>query len=367
MKISTERKVTFLLVVTSYCYIFIFLLPEKTTRPVSNLQELKTPIKRSFSFNEIFNDDDRLLANSIVNDDVRSSTTHGSRASNHSAPVVEPPDSKTWLKRSSMIHPRPDKSSRDIVIPKIINKIYFEMSGGFPTTNNTAAVSWQNIKRAHESWGIMNPEYDIRYFSLDLAREYLDDYFHPKFLRAFDCLEAFASKADLFRLALLYREGGWHSDWKQTCLKLHTLNNLAAKRTELFFTYDAGNYHGVKEECIQNGFLGAIPGHPFIARTITSTFKNIQSRNYGKIALQNAGGPCELGEAMKAYEKELGTTDPKVKIGIFSGHYFWEDTKIILYKCPQCGSNQDWEKGNNYNELHAKRMFYCQDATSILN
>ena len=65
-------------------------------------------------------------------------------------------------------------------IPKIINKIYFAKDGQYP-----AHVS-EEIKQAHRTWSNLNPGYEIRYFNLITARQYLRRHFHPVFLRAFD-------------------------------------------------------------------------------------------------------------------------------------------------------------------------------------
>ena len=73
----------------------------------------------------------------------------------------------------------------------------------------------------------MNPGYQIRYFDLLACRKYLQDFFHPVFLRAFDCIEAFGGKANLFRYLVIYREGGFYSDWKQVCLKEGLLDELS--------------------------------------------------------------------------------------------------------------------------------------------
>lgn len=107
----------------------------------------------------------------------------------------KPPPIEEWLTRSPALFPL--KTGE---IPRIINKMYFQKQGGY-------SVDHINIAAAHKSWQEMNPGYNVRYFDLNLARQYLREHFHPVFLRAFDCIQAFAMKSDLFRMALLYREG----------------------------------------------------------------------------------------------------------------------------------------------------------------
>ena len=156
------------------------------------------------------------------------------------------------------------------------------------------------------SWGDMNPGYLVRYFDLRLARGYLRRHYHPAFLRAFDCLEAFASKSDLFRMTLLYREGGWHSDWKQTCLQRHLLRNLTSSTdndvyddnddgttTDFFAARDHDNFSndtGVDHSCVVNASIGSRPGHPVVDAFLERLLINVRTSRYGG----DAGPACAV-------------------------------------------------------------------------
>lgn len=134
----------------------------------------------------------------------------------HISITPQPPPQDTWLISSS------ESTQQQIDrIPKIINRIYFAKDGNYPEVVSDA------IKQAHKTWFDNNPGYQVRYFNLIKARRYLHKHFHPVFLRAFDCIEAFAGKSDLFRMALLYREGGFHADWKTVCLEKNLLERIS--------------------------------------------------------------------------------------------------------------------------------------------
>ncbi len=133
----------------------------------------------------------------------------------------KPPPEDIWLVQND----DENTISFDGKIPKLINKLYFQIDGQFPFVEYIALM--KNLTKAHKSWQDMNPGYTVRYFNLIASRNYLREYFHPVFLRTFDCIEAFAGKSNFFRMALLYREGGWHSDWKQVCLKPNLLDRIA--------------------------------------------------------------------------------------------------------------------------------------------
>ena len=131
-----------------------------------------------------------------------------------------------------------------------------------------------NMQRAHMSWRQLNPAYDIRYFDLNACRLYLKLHFHPIFLRAFDCLEAYAAKTDLFRYLLVYREGGWYSDWKEVCLKENLLDFLSEGNTTWFSTKDPYS-KDLKMLCHQNAFFGATPRHVVLRNVIRRVLNNI--------------------------------------------------------------------------------------------
>jgi len=267
-----------------------------------------------------------------------------------------PPDKKLWLLRHKN---HPNSTGK---IPQYISMIYLQRDGQLMDENTNPA-----IKLAHDSWTIMNPEYDIRLFNLLVARKYLQEYFHPVFLRAFDCVQAFAGKADFFRLVVLYRDGGWYSDWKQKCVKKNLLADISRNNT-LYIIRDNGNEYSRSHECYSNAFIGATPQHPVIAKSIEVILKNIRGNYYGAHAL-DATGPCAFGkairEAKEQYDLNLDAMDGDFREDPPYSYFFRNDEKVIMHKCEDCGASQDWDLGNNYFELWWNKNYYCEDAASI--
>ena len=56
-----------------------------------------------------------------------------------------------------------------ISIPKIIHKVIIQDSGDLPNF----PLEPKELQEAHDSWKIMNPEYEIKYYSMNDCREYL--------------------------------------------------------------------------------------------------------------------------------------------------------------------------------------------------
>jgi len=257
------------------------------------------------------------------------------------------PPQEEWL-----IEDEPPHSDH---IPQTITKVFIQKPTGFPLISEMT----EELKAAHATWHEMNPDYRIQYFDLKLCREYLAEYFHPIFLRAFDCIEAFAGKNNLFRMAVIYREGGWYSDWKQECLKDDLLNILSKDR-ELVMFEDQWT-HGA----IQNAFFGAIPQHPLIGVQLKLIFDHIQSDDY-PVNVYWTTGVGVFGEAYKiAYEKDLVTKDVVAGTYNCTNQFYYNNTRIVNHKCRNCGQGQSWPHGNDYKKLHAQGHYYCQDRKSL--
>jgi mannosyltransferase OCH1-like enzyme len=154
-------------------------------------------------------------------------------------------------------------------IPRVIHKVFLSKNGKLSSLQSNEVTVNEGLQGAHQSWMSKNPGYRLHYYSLQDARAYLHRHFHPIFLRAFDCIEAFAGKTDFVRLAIVYREGGWYSDWKEECLKDGLLDWLATEpfkeqgaMTSAFFSRAFGTPHVIKYKYFMNGFFGAQPRHP---------------------------------------------------------------------------------------------------------
>lgn len=191
-----------------------------------------------------------------------------------------------------------------VSVPKVIYKIFLTGDGKLPDYESHSKVQ----RDALLSWTTKNPGYTLKYFGLDDCRTYLKNYFHPVFLRAFDCIEAYAGKANLFRAAVVYREGGWYSDWKEEVKVEGFLDKIALGgwgenrpgSQTIIFTWDRGIEYTRKNWCIMNAFFGAQPRHPLLAEVLKLILLNVHNRYYGPIAVCNTG-PCVYGQAYKNF------------------------------------------------------------------
>lgn len=263
-------------------------------------------------------------------------------------------------------------------IPQLLHKVLFTNDGGLTAFQDSSSFL-KGVRDANLSWRKKNPGYHIHYYSLRDARAYLRRHYHPVFLRAFDCIQAFAGKADLFRYALVYREGGFYGDWKQECLKDGLLDRLATgvikhRNTTAVFSTEVGRIHSRRNGYLANGFFGAVPRHPVLARAMELVVLNVQAEYYGPLDTSSTG-PGVLGMAMT----EIKQQQPMLVESIYFPAYKWnkfstEGEHTIVHKCDDCHEPappnskliRHWKGGNDYSYLFHHKQFYCQDAPSIL-
>lgn len=237
-------------------------------------------------------------------------------------------------------------------IPKIIHKVYIEHSMKLPTELS------ENIKKAHESWTLLNPGYKMKFYSGDDCIKYLQQHFGSEYVDIFNNINAYAGKCNFFRMCVVYNEGGWYSDWKQVCLK--PIHEWVHKDLEFVGFYDIWNLETTKKHCGQNATFGSIPKHPILKKTIELIKDNVKNKYYGKGALYTTG-VCVYGRAIHETLPKLKSNSYKFGSHIIYKNYPYmtmNNIKVIQHKCKSCDTSQNWENGNNYNKLWEDRNYY---------
>jgi len=180
-----------------------------------------------------------------------------------------------------------------------------------------------------------NPEYDYYLFGDYECREYLKRYYTPEYLQAFDEVIPGAFKADFWRYAVLYREGGVYVDIDLDIL--HPLDFCISKDTDFISIKDINSYK--HSNAIFQAFIATIPKYIFLQRTLQLCLSNIQKNYYNDYITLGITGPVMMGEAMNcALGKDLG--DP-----FEFGEYEYRNSKYKLFLfCSETGDINN-EKG----------------------
>ncbi len=116
------------------------------------------------------------------------------------------------------------------------------------------------------SWATKNAGYEYKLFSLRSATEFLTKYLPDPVVRAFQRSREPAQKADLFRLAWLYVEGGFYADADDRCME--SLEKIDVTSFGLLVYQE--NFGS-----IANNFIGAAPRHPIIGAALNNAVSAI--------------------------------------------------------------------------------------------
>lgn len=230
-------------------------------------------------------------------------------------------------------------------IPKIIHKIYIEHSMKIPENKII------EFKEAHDSWKLLNPDYEIRYWSGEDCEQYLSENFGERYLNVFRKLKPYSYKCDFLKFCIIFKEGGWYSDWKQkTYINLNSIGD-----NDLICFHD----HGIPElnyrRSISCGFFGSVKSNPIIELAMNQIIYNVENNIYGLHPLDPTG-PYNFGKALWTF---LENKEYKILFGIYKANFYSIDNKIIIkHKTDNNIYNQNWENGNNYGEMWYQKDIY---------
>ena len=153
----------------------------------------------------------------------------------------------------------------------------------------------QNVLRLKSE----NPEFKFHLFDDVDCRKFITDNFHDLVVKCYDKIIPGAYKADLWRLCILYINGGIYMDIKLNCINGFKLIYLT--KSEHFVQDRPRSLCRIP---IYNAFLACKPKNPFILAAIYEIVENIQKKFYGDCWL-SVSGPVLLGKLALKHNKQL--------------------------------------------------------------
>ena len=131
----------------------------------------------------------------------------------------------------------------------------------------------ENVDRMRK----VNPEFNIQLFDCDERREFIKNNFSEDILIAYDILKPGAYKADLWRLCILFINGGIYIDIKFNCI--NNFKFIALTEKEHLVIDRPG--HWKKEEIgLYNALMVFKPKNILLLICINKISDNIKNKNY---------------------------------------------------------------------------------------
>ena len=133
-----------------------------------------------------------------------------------------------------------------------------------------------------------NPNFEFIIYDDNDCREFIKNNFSNEVLWAFNKLIPGAYKADLWRLCILYKYGGYYLDIKYGCINGFKLIDLSEKE---HFTMDRPKHY------IYNAVMICKKDNPFLIKCIEKIIHNVKTNYYGPSCLSPTG-PGMLGQVI---------------------------------------------------------------------
>ena len=145
---------------------------------------------------------------------------------------------------------------------------------GVPAPTGYVAEAMRSVREAfptgrYTCWG------------LEEAAALIDEHFAPDVLRAFECLQPYAYKGDLFKYCLLHVHGGWYADVGTRVLQQPMQAPFAASSSPPRLVVFRGTGQWDASWSCSISFLYAAPGHEVLSTAIEEVVDNCRHQRYG--------------------------------------------------------------------------------------
>ena len=247
-------------------------------------------------------------------------------------------------------------------------------------SNDLPESSYNEINRIIKT----NPEFEYTFFTNEDRRNYIEKNYEPHILRAYDKINPGAGKADIWRLAVILKEGGIYIDVDKILVDNPTpFIEIIDENDELIHSR---NWHiwGVDAPST-NATLCAVPNHPVIKMAFDSVIDSILNdkplKNIGPhkgwAELENYTGTPHLWKALSHYtgninmkegkfQHSINITD-KLEKTLQQNSKYGDDLKELKVKHwtqQDVFTKEDIDKDLNYNTF-PKNIYICNKTKNI--
>ena len=195
-----------------------------------------------------------------------------------------------------------------------------------------------------ENLKAQNPKFEHFLFDDNDCRDFIKTNFEAYVLNAYDRLIPGAYKADLWRLCVLYKNGGIYMDIKLNCMNGFKLIELTENE---HYALDR-----LPPLSIYNALMVCKAGNPFLWKAICRIVMNVQNKFYGVSSLSPTG-PKLLGDIILRNNLKLNIDLIHNENG---GYITYKNYFVISTEYPEYNS----ERESTYNSINSNLKRYDQ-------
>ena len=277
----------------------------------------------------------------------------------------------------------------DLCIMDIVNKVYgkngiYEKLKTIKSTNFIIKDSYNSVipLNIYLTWGTkqlpikmqenvnimkkVNQEFNIQLFDDCDCREFIKNNFSEDVLTAFDTLKPGAYKADLWRLCILYINGGIYIDIKFKCINNFKFIALTEKE---HFVLDRSGHWKEGEIGLHNALLVTKSKNNLLLRCINKICKNVKNKNYDFTELYPTG-PGLLGEEyIKMLRENKSTIESELnKLDLcleYNENIIFNNIPILEHYKEYRDEQKQFAKTQTYYEIYILKQIYNDDISKI--
>lgn len=242
----------------------------------------------------------------------------------------------------------------------------------------TSALPYRMAKSV-EGMLSMHEEMLYEFYDDDNMYKWLEEHCTDRVVEAVKSVKPGAYKCDIFRLAKLYKDGGWYFDIffdsmaEESAESCHRLADYPDD-TDLVLVEDRPNED---PWAVYQAMLGAKPKHPLIGYVLDRIVEDVQNRKRPECAL-SLTGPRAFGKYMREYltktggdvpnRIDAGRTIPHTVIHWLEDYKFElmrEDSTQPMMRTKYFGYRQDQPRSTHYGQMFLRGDIYTTRSPVI--
>lgn len=248
-------------------------------------------------------------------------------------------------------------SIHDKEISNVSNILYKIFPKVIYRTNNSLRVSRSMKAMCHDKWIEMNQGFTMKWFTDEDVEKYMKT-MPERVYNAYKSLQPGAYKADLWRMCILYENGGYYFD--SYCTPMESIHDMLKSLGPLSDVDEHCNQYMVSvretiDKGVHQGVLMVTPEHPFLFACIQQIVKNVENKYYGNTPWDITGPTC-FYQCIVSVLLESGFEVDNNQENFLLGENRYEDLSFYLFKFTKPMQHVKTIKYETENELQRERV-----------